>query len=141
VLQRPAESTQYTSLAFTNRLEDLHLVPSFGSTGDCFDNAKMEAFWATLKREITWITGIETFDTRHDLRTAIFDYIEVFYNRQRHQAGLGHLTPNEYEQRISCLPNRGNSRGTDWWAGSRSSQTERTESGKWRAKLASTTAR
>ncbi len=94
--------SQYTSLAFTNRLEDLDLVPSFGSTGDCFDNAKMEAFWATLKREITWITGIETFDTRSDLRTAIFDYIEVFYNQQRHQAGLGHLTPNEYEQQITA---------------------------------------
>lgn len=94
--------SQYMSLAFTNRLEDLDLVPSFGSTGDCYDNAKMEAFWATLKREITWITGIETFDTRSDLRTAIFDYIEVFYNRQRHQTGLRHLTPNEYEQEITA---------------------------------------
>ncbi len=96
------KGSQYTSLAFTNRLEDLNLVPSFGSTGDCYDNAKMEAFWATLKREITWTTGIETFDTRRELRAAIFDYIEVFYNRQRHQSGLGHLTPNEYEQEITA---------------------------------------
>lgn len=94
--------SQYTSLAFTNRLEDLDLVPSFGSTGDCYDNAKMEAFWATLKREITWTTGIETFETRRELRAAIFDYIEVFYNQQRHQAGLQHMTPNEYEQEITA---------------------------------------
>ncbi|MCH7670435.1 MAG: IS3 family transposase, partial [Acidobacteria bacterium] len=39
----------------------------------------MEAFWATLKREIVWITGVETFDTRAELRAVIFDYIEVFY--------------------------------------------------------------
>ena len=90
------------SLAFTNRLEDLDLVPSFGSTGDCYDNAKMEAFWATLKREIVWITGVETFDTRAELRAVIFDYIEVFYNNQRHQAGLGHLTPNEYEHKSTA---------------------------------------
>lgn len=94
--------SQYMSLAFTNRLEDLDLVPSFGSTGDCYDNAKMEAFWATLKREIVWITGVETFDTRAELRAVIFDYIEVFYNNQRHQAGLGHLTPNEYEHKITA---------------------------------------
>jgi transposase InsO family protein len=62
----------------------------------------MEAFWAMLKREITWITGIETFDTRTELRTAVFDYIEVFYNQQRHQTGLGNLTPNEYEQEITA---------------------------------------
>lgn len=94
--------TQYTSLLFTSRLESLELLPSLGSIGDCFDNAKMESFWATMKREIAWTTGIETFDTRDELRTAIFDYIEVFYNRQRHQAGLGHLTPYEYEQQITA---------------------------------------
>lgn len=96
------KGSQYMSLAFTNRLADLNLVPSFGSTGDCYDNAKMEAFWATLKREINWITGTETFGTRAELRAAIFDYIEVFYNRQRHQEGLGHLTPNEYEHKITA---------------------------------------
>ncbi len=61
----------------------------------------MEAVWATLKLEITWITDIDTFDTRAELRAAIFEYIEVFYNRQRHQEGLGHFTPNEYVHQIT----------------------------------------
>lgn len=77
-------------------------MPSFASPGDCFDNAKMESFWATMKREIAWTTGIETFGTLDELRAVIFDYIEVFYNRQRHQEGLGHLTPYEHEQQITA---------------------------------------
>jgi transposase InsO family protein len=57
VLRRLIEPKQYTSLDFTNRLRDLGLVPSYGSTGDCYDNAAMETFWATLKRELSWIYG------------------------------------------------------------------------------------
>lgn len=88
---------QYTSLEFTNRLMDLGLVPSYGSTGDCYDNAAMESFWATLKRELAWIHGTNNFMTRAALRHALFDYIETFYNRQRTQAGLGHRSPLDYE--------------------------------------------
>ena len=47
----------YTLLAFSQRLADLGLVASFGSTGDCYDNAAVEAFFATLKRELAWIHG------------------------------------------------------------------------------------
>ena len=87
--------TQYTSVEFTNRLTDWGLVGSYGSVGDCFDNAAMEAFWATLKKEVRHIWGpIETF-TRSEMRTILFDYIEVFYNRSRHQAGLDDRTPAE----------------------------------------------
>lgn len=89
------KGSQYTSLEFSNRLEDWQLRPSFGSTGDCFDNAAMEAFWATLKREIRWIHGDWETTTRSQLRTILFDYIETFYNRARHQAGLNHRTPAE----------------------------------------------
>jgi transposase InsO family protein len=85
----------YTSLEFTNRLADWNVDASYGSTGDAFDNAAMESFWATLKREIIHIhDGWETI-TRSELRTILFDYIEVFYNRARHQARLGHHTPAE----------------------------------------------
>ena len=71
---------QYTSVEFTNRLADWGLAGSYGSVGDCFDNAAMEAFWATLKKEIRHIWGpIEQF-TRSEMRTILFDYIEVFYN-------------------------------------------------------------
>jgi transposase InsO family protein len=55
----------------------------------------MEAFWATLKKEVRHIWGpIETF-TRSELRTILFDYIETFYNRSRHQRGLDDRTPAE----------------------------------------------
>jgi len=93
------QGTQDTALDFTNRLEDLGLVPSYGSVGDALDNAGMETFWATLKRELLWTTGVQKFATRAALRTALFDYIEVFYNRERHQAALEHLTPTEFDAR------------------------------------------
>ncbi len=87
--------SQYTSLEFTNRLHDWGLVGSYGSVGDCYDNAAMETFWATIKTEIRHIWGPIEQRTRSEMRTIVFDYIETFYNRQRHQAGLEHHTPSE----------------------------------------------
>lgn len=89
--------TQYTSLEFTNRLADWKLNGSDGSVGDAYDNAAMEAFRATLKKEVHHIWGPVSQRTRSELRTILFDYIEVFYNRHRHQAGLDHLTPADYD--------------------------------------------
>jgi putative transposase len=86
---------RYTSIEFTIRLVDWGLAGSYGSVGDCYDNAAMESFWATLKKEIRHIHGpLEQF-TRSQLRTILFDYIEVFYNRSRHQQGLDDQTPAE----------------------------------------------
>ena len=87
---------QYTSLELANRLSDWGLSASFGSTGDAYDTAAMESFWATAKREIEFMHGPVRQLTRSQLRTIIFEYVEVFYNRERHQAILGHLTPAEY---------------------------------------------
>jgi putative transposase len=86
---------QYTSLEFSNRLGDWKIRASYGSTGDCFDNAAMESTWAAIKREIAHIWGPWEQLQRSQLRTILFEYIEVFYNRQRHQARLGHRTPAE----------------------------------------------
>lgn len=95
LLHHADHGSQYTSLEFTNRLADWGLAGSYGSVGDCFDNAAMESFWGTLKKEIVHIWGpIESF-TRSEMRTILFDYIEVFYNRSRHQAGLDDHTPAE----------------------------------------------
>ena len=88
--------SQYTSLDFCAAADVAGLTVSFGSTGDCYDNAAMETFWSTLKREIAWIRGSIWFPTRDAAKTFLFEYIEVFYNRQRHQAGLGHRTPAEF---------------------------------------------
>lgn len=89
------EPGQYTSVEFTNRLADWGLAGSYGSVGDCFDNAAMEAFWATLKKEVRHIWGPIENSTRSQLRTILFDYIETFYNRSRHQRGLDDRTPAE----------------------------------------------
>jgi putative transposase len=88
--------SQYLSLNFcaTASLHGLQL--SFGSTGDCFDNAAMETFWSTIKREIRWTRGSDRFSSRHQARLFLFEWFEVFYNRQRHQTVLGHRTPIEY---------------------------------------------
>jgi transposase InsO family protein len=93
--------SQYTSLDLCATATLAGLEVSFGSTGDCYDNAAMETFWSTLKREIRWIRGSLRFPTRAAARLYLFEYIEVFYNRQRHQTALGHLTPLEYRQRFA----------------------------------------
>jgi transposase InsO family protein len=85
--------SQYTSLEFSTRLADWGINPSYSRTGNCFDNAAMESTWATIKREIRHIHGDWSKMTRSQLRTILFAYIETFYNRQRHQARLGHRTP------------------------------------------------
>lgn len=96
------KGSTYTALSFTQRLDDLGLFPSYGSTGDCFDNAAMETFWASLKLEIAWIHGSIHFATRAELRSVLFEYIEVFYNRERAQSGLGHLSPSDYESAFNA---------------------------------------
>lgn len=85
--------TQYTSLEFSNRLADWKVRASFGSVGDCYDNAAMESTWAAIKREIRHIWGPWEQLTRSQLRTILFEYIEVFYNRERHQARSGTAHP------------------------------------------------
>ena len=86
----------YTSLDFAFNAGNNDVALSFGSTGDAYDNAAMETFWARLKVEIAWIRGSIWFNTRAEAHAYLFEFIEVFYNRQRHQVGLGHLTPAEY---------------------------------------------
>jgi putative transposase len=85
---------QYTSLAFGRRLQRAGLVASMGTIGDALDNAVAESFFATLECEL-----LDRYDwpTRQALRTAVFDFIEVFYNRQRRHSTLDYLTPVDYE--------------------------------------------
>jgi putative transposase len=92
-----AATAQYTSILFCDRAADEQIRLSFGKVGSPADNAAMEAFWSTLKRELRHIHGRRSWPDRQSLRAALFDYIEVFYNRERHQARLGHQTPAEYE--------------------------------------------
>ncbi len=87
---------QYTAMAFGQRLHATGLIGSMGSVGDAFDNALMESFWATLQTELL---DRQTWPTRSSLRSAIFEYIEAFYNRRRAHSALGYLTPTDFESR------------------------------------------
>ncbi|WP_420453366.1 transposase [Ilumatobacter sp.] len=96
VIHHADKGSIYTSLDFAFAAGNADMSLSFGSTGDAYDNAAMETFWARLKVEIAWIRGSIWFDTRAECHAYLFEFIEVFYNRQRHQSGLDHLTPTEY---------------------------------------------
>ena len=87
--------TQYTALSFGKRLEEVGIVPSMSRVGSALDNAISESFVASLKTELI---GSQPFPTREAAKTAIFDYIESFYNRQRRHSSLGYLSPSDYEQ-------------------------------------------
>lgn len=88
------KGSNYTSFRFSNRLYDNGILASMGSTGDSYDNALMENFWSTLKTELVYRTS---WRTRDEAETAIFEYIDGWYNTRRIQAGLGDLSPDEYE--------------------------------------------
>jgi len=86
---------QYTALSFGKRLEEAGIASSMGRTGSALDNAISECFVASLKTELL---HRHRFLSREAARTAIFDYIEGFYNRVRRHSSLGYLSPSEYEQ-------------------------------------------
>jgi len=88
--------TQFTSWAFTQRARDAGLAVSMGSIGDCFDNAVIESFWARMQVELL---NRRRWRTRLELSNAIFEYLEIFHNRQRRHSSLGMVTPVEYEIR------------------------------------------
>ncbi|MDP6495586.1 MAG: IS3 family transposase [Dehalococcoidia bacterium] len=90
--------SQYTSKAFCKALESRRMIQSMSRKGNCWDNAPSEAFFATLKTEL--MDG-KAFSGRRAAQAAIFEYMEVFYNRQRLHSSLGYLTPVEYEEAIS----------------------------------------
>jgi putative transposase len=91
---------QYTSLAFGQHLRVSGLVPSTGSVGDCYDNAVAESFFASLKVELV---DRHDWPTRAAARVAIFEYIEVWYNRQRLHSTLGYLSPVQFENRAQAV--------------------------------------
>jgi putative transposase len=95
---------QYTSLAFGRRLAESGLVPSMSRTANCFDNAVAESFFATLKRELVDRPDRPPWPTRAAARQALFEYIEVFYNRQRRHSTLHYLSPAAYEAAHQAAP-------------------------------------
>jgi len=107
------QGSHFVSLAFGQQARAAGIAQSMGSKGDCFDNAVAESFFATLKKELI---HRRSWPTKTELRTEIFDYIEVFYNRERRHSTLGQLSPLKYEmihlnqeQAEQCPPKRGRS--------------------------------
>jgi transposase InsO family protein len=86
---------QFTSWSFTNRVKQAGLMPSLGTVGDGYDNAMMESFWSKMQTELL---DRRKWKTRTELANEIFQYLEIFHNRQRRHSKLGYLTPVEYER-------------------------------------------
>src|SRR5258708_1466786 len=89
------QGTKFVSLAFGKKARTAGIAQSMGSKGDCFDNAVAESFFATLKKELI---NRRSWPTKAELRTEVFDYIEVFYNRERRHSSLGQRSPADYEK-------------------------------------------
>jgi putative transposase len=87
---------QYACSDFRDLLANSQAVQSMSGKGSCYDNAVSESFFKTLKTELVYFLR---FNTRAEAKSAIFDYIEVFYNRQRLHSTLGYLSPAEFEGR------------------------------------------
>ena len=94
LLHHSDRGTQYTSDAYLKRLEQAGCTISMSRTGNCYDNAVMESFFATLKGEC----AVSQFATRAEARTTIFEFIEVWYNRQRLHSSLGYTSPVDFER-------------------------------------------
>jgi len=93
VLHHSDRGSQYTSEAYQQQLANLGCQVSMSRTGNCYDNAVMESFFATLKVEC----AASRFRTKAEARTAIFEYIEGWYNPQRLHSSLGYLSPVDFE--------------------------------------------
>ena len=87
--------TQYTSKEFTGLLAEHEMVQSLSRPRQCWDNAVAESFFATIKGELI---DRQSWATRTQVRRAVFEYVEVFYNRQRLHSSLGYLSPANYEK-------------------------------------------
>ena len=89
---------QYASAAYRQLLSRHGLVASMSRKGNCYDNAFIESFWSSLKYETVYH---RKFATRAEARTALFDYIESFYNRMRLHSSLGYLSPITFESQLN----------------------------------------
>ncbi len=95
MIHHSGQGSQYVSLAFGHTVRQAGIAVSMGCRGDVYDNAVAETFFATLKKELV---NRRSFPSRLELQSAVFEYIEAFYNRQRRHSTLGKLSPNTYEQ-------------------------------------------
>ena len=98
LLHHSDRGSQYASDANRELLRRHQVMPSMSRAANCYNNARMESFWATLKGELI---GDRVFATRAEAKSAIFSYIEVFYNRTRLHGALGCQSPVDFENNLS----------------------------------------
>ncbi len=101
LLHHSDQGSQYASEAYRKRLEEHEIVQSMSRRGNCWDNAVVESFFSTVEAELE---SRSTWTTRDAARTAIHEYIEVFYNQRRRHSHLGYLSPAEYERLANSRP-------------------------------------
>jgi putative transposase len=89
------QGVQYTALSFSQRLEEVGITASMGRTGSALDNAMAESFISTLKAEL--VSDLQ-FPSRQAAKTAIFEYLETFYNTRRLHSALGYRSPADFEE-------------------------------------------
>lgn len=94
IIHHSDRGSQYASLEYQKRLKNNGLTCSMSRKGNCWDNAPMESFFHTLKTE--WVYGFK-YNTRQEAKASLFDYIEIFYNRQRRHSALQYMSPCQYE--------------------------------------------
>jgi len=98
LLHHSDRGVQYASEDYMHLLQSHGMRASMSGRGDCWDNAAMESFWATLKTELV---NHERYATHEQARASIFEYIEAFYNRQRLHSSLGYVSPETFEASLN----------------------------------------
>jgi len=100
VIVHSDQGSTYASGSYQQQLRTNKLRCSMSRKGECLDNAVAERFFGSLKNELVYH---EDYRTRAQARQSIFEYIEVFYNRQRRHAFLNYMTPVEYEKKYAGI--------------------------------------
>lgn len=96
VMHHSDRGSQYASQEYQKRLRSYGMTPSMSRKGNCYDNACIESFHSVFKKELIYLNH---FKTRVAAKSAIFEYIECFYNRKRIHSSIGYVTPDEHERR------------------------------------------
>ncbi len=99
LLSHSDRGCQYASEDYRNKLESLGVRASMSRKGNCWDNAFAESFFATLKKELIYR---KSYKTKEEAKKSIFEYIEVWYNRNRIHSSIGYMTPVQYEESLAA---------------------------------------
>lgn len=99
ILHHSDQGAEYTNNEYQQILKDGKMISSMSRPRECYDNAVTESFFKTIKAELS---RLQKFKTPEDARSAIFEYIEVFYNRRRLHSSLGYISPAQYEEQYTA---------------------------------------